>query len=949
LRAGVEQGPRRQPVTLAGNETFSLSGTFPAWHVKSGSLALFAVETGNGASGHRQFLFRVGDGEILFSVAPIDPERTLIAVPADVSTVVPLVASDLEAHAEYIQGIEKWCASVARVLSAFEVPEDAKPMPLPAADGAVVGKALYWLDPQPGWVRVLSGSASLVGLGADICAGCIVPMAPGIWLGAPQPFEVERVSGETAWGELRMETMQALSAVLLRASREIEPRKQSEARLRVEQRRQLERRMGAAALVDLAGATERPSALPESPLLSAARMVAESLGLELRAPVNPSPREHSVAAIANASGFRTRLVLLGGDWWRRDNGPLLGYRIEDKSPVALIPRRRPAGGSGYDLIDPLDVSTAPLDRETAASLDLRAFSFYRQFGASTALFDLARFALRPYKRDLATVVFSSVAASLLGMVVPAANSVLFGQAIPDADRSLIWQVILGMAIAFLGSALFNLAQSIAMVRIQSGMSIALQCGIWDRLLRLSPAFFRKFSVGDLWIRTDAVDRIRRQLTLGALTAIFTGIASLFNIALMLYYSVPLAAIACLAGLVILASTAAVARKLYRLESASQELEGFLSGFVVQLVNSVGKLRVAGAERRAFARWGASYGHKQRITLQTRRLRDGIHILNTTLPAVATALTLAWIAPRADGPAALPIGTYLAFAASFGVFMSGVVNLSETIAGLSAATVWKRAKPILDESPEVRDTKAHPGRLSGRIQFEHVDFRYGGGPLTLEDINIAVEPGECVALVGPSGGGKSTILNLLLQFEAPSSGAVYVDGQDLSSLDISAVRRQFGVVNQDSKLASQSIFENIVGGSLCTLNDAWDAARAAAVADDIEAMPMGMHTVVSEGGTNLSGGQRQRILIARALVQKPALLILDEATSALDNRTQRSVAESLGQLKTTRVVVAHRLSTIKNADRIYVIDSGRVVQHGTYQELSVTPGPFLQLVSKQMGR
>ena len=948
MRAGVEQGPSRQPVTLAGDETLTLSGAFPAWYVESGSLALFAVETGDGANGRRQFLFSVGGGEILFAVAPMEPKRALIAVPAEAATVVSLEASDFVTHAEYIHGIEKWCANVGRLLSAFAVPEVAKPMPLPATGDAVRGQALYWLDSQPGWIRVVSGSASVVALGADISAGCIVPMAPGIWLSAPRPFEVECVSRETAASELQIETMQALSAVLLRASREIEPRKQSEARLRLEQRRQLERRMGAAALVDLAGSKERPSALPESLLLSAARMVAESLGLEVRAPVNPGAREHPVAAIANASGFRTRRVLLGGDWWRRDSGPLLACRMADKSPVALIPRRRPSGGSGYELIDPLDASVVPVDRQTAASLDSRAFSFYRRFGASTALLDLTRFALRPYTRDLATVVFASVAASLLGMAVPAANSVLFGQAIPDADRSLAWQVILGMAIAFLGSQLFSLAQSIAMVRIQSGMSIALQCGIWDRLLRLSPAFFRKFSVGDLWVRTDAVDRIRRQLTLGALTAVFTGIASLFNIALMLYYSLPLAAIACVAGLVILVMTAVIARKLYHLESASQELEGFLSGFVVQLVNSVGKLRVAGAERRAFARWGISYGQKQKITLRTRRLRDGMHILNTTLPAVATALTLAWIAQGADGPA-LPIGTYLAFAAAFGIFMAGVVNLSETIVGLSAASVWQRAKPILNEIPEARDTKEHPGRLSGRIRFEHVDFRYGGGPLTLEDINLEIEPGECVALVGPSGGGKSTILNLLLQFEVPSSGAIYIDGQDLSSLDISAVRRQFGVVNQDSKLISQSIFENIVCSSLCTLNDAWEAARAAAVAGDIEAMPMGMHTIVSEGGSNLSGGQRQRLLIARALLQKPAVLILDEATSALDNRTQRSVTESLAQLRTTRIVVAHRLSTIQNVDRIYVIDSGRVVQHGTYQDLCATPGPFFELVKKQMGR
>jgi len=945
--AGVEQGPSGQPIILTGNEPLTLTGSFKAWQVESGSLALFALENGNNGNGRRQFLFSVGRGEILVGADPVDPGRTLIAVPTEASTVRPLVAAELAAHAPFIHGIEKWCANVARLLSAFAVPEEANPAPLYVSAGCVAGKALYWLDPQPGWVRLVAGSASVVALGVDMPAGCIIPMAPGVWLGASRPFEVERVSRETAAREFRIETIQALSGVLLLALGDIQRRKESEARLRLDERRQLESRMGAAALVDLSGANERLGALPETPLLSTARLVAESLELNVRAPVNPSPREHPVAAIAAASGFRTRRVLLAGDWWRRDNGPLLAYRIEDKSPVALIPRRHPAGGCNYELIDPRDWSATPLDRETAAVLDSLAFSFYRRFGPSTALLDLIGFALRPYKRDLALVVFSSAAASLLGMAVPAATSILFGQAIPDADRSLVWQVTLGMGIAFLGAALFNLAQAIAMVRIQSGMSIALQCGIWDRLLLLSPAFFRRFSVGDLWLRVDAIERIRRQLTLGALTAIFTGIASLFNVGLMLYYSVPLAAIAAIAGLVILVTTFAAARKLYQLEAARQKLEGFLSGFVVQLVNSVGKLRIAGAERRAFARWGTSYGHKQRVTLETRRVRDGIHVVNTTLPAVATAVTLAWITQSANGPD-LPIGTYLAFAASFGTFMSGIVNLSETVVGLSVATIWQRAKPILEESPEVRDTKSHPGRLSGRIKFDHVDFRYGGGGRpTLEDINIEIEPGECVALVGPSGSGKSTILNLLLQFEAPSSGAIYVDGQDLSSLDISAVRRQFGVVNQDSKLMSQSIFENIVCGGLCTLNEAWEAARAAAVADDIEAMPMGMHTVVSEGGTNLSGGQRQRILIARALVQKPAVLILDEATSALDNHTQRSVTESLRQLKTTRIVVAHRLSTIRNADRIYVIDSGRVTQHGTYEELLATPGPFFQLVKKQI--
>src|SRR5208283_1441868 len=200
--------------------------------------------------------------------------------------------------------------------------------------------------------------------------------------------------------------------------------------------------------------------------------------------------------------------------------------------------------------------------------------------------------------------------------------------------------------------------------------------------------------------------------------------------------------------------------------------------------------------------------------------------------------------------------------------------------------------------------------------------------------------------GPSGSGKSTLLNLLLRFETPHSGSIRLDGRELSSLDITAVRRQIGVVTQDGRIMAGSLFENICCGGVNTMDHAWEAARAAGLAEDIEAMPMGMHTVVSEGGGNLSGGQRQRLLIARALVLKPSILIFDEATSALDNRTQAIVTDSLNRLKATRIIVAHRLSTIRNANRIYVIEKGRVVQQGRFEELAKAPGLFSRLVSRQ---
>jgi ABC-type bacteriocin/lantibiotic exporter with double-glycine peptidase domain len=287
--------------------------------------------------------------------------------------------------------------------------------------------------------------------------------------------------------------------------------------------------------------------------------------------------------------------------------------------------------------------------------------------------------------------------------------------------------------------------------------------------------------------------------------------------------------------------------------------------------------------------------------------------------------------------------------AFGTFIAGATSLSDTLVDvLDVVPLWQRASPILKAEPEVNLTKADPGQLSGAIAVDRVTFRYSDeGPVILDNVSFAAQPGEFIALVGPSGSGKSTAMRLLLGFDTPQAGSVYYDGQALAGLDVVAVRRQCGVVLQTSRLSAGSIFENLAGGALITLDDAWDAAEKAGLAADLRAMPMQMHTVVSEGGSNLSGGQRQRLLIARAMAVKPKIMLMDEATSALDNRTQAIVTDSLNQLKVTRVVIAHRLSTIRHADKIYVLEAGRLVEQGTFDELAGQAGLFSQLIRRQM--
>jgi ATP-binding cassette subfamily C protein len=344
----------------------------------------------------------------------------------------------------------------------------------------------------------------------------------------------------------------------------------------------------------------------------------------------------------------------------------------------------------------------------------------------------------------------------------------------------------------------------------------------------------------------------------------------------------------------------------------------------------------------------------KLDLSTQYIENSVTIFNTIMPTI-TAILIFWLVvvltrkAQLTGDQGFSIGSFLAFSAAFGIFMTGVTNLSNTLINvLEVVTLWKRSQPILTAEPEVDPDKSDPGRLKGQLIVDHVTFRYRqDGPLTLDQVSIEANPGEFIAVVGPSGSGKSTLLRLLLGFEVPIDGTIYYDGQDLGGLEVTAVRRQLGVVLQNSRINAGTIFENISGNALISVTEAWTAAEMAGLADDIRALPMGMHTFISEGGTNFSGGQRQRLMIARALALKPNILLFDEATSALDNRTQAIVTASLDSLGVTRIVIAHRLSTIRNADRIYVMQAGRVVQQGRFEQLVRQDGLFAQLALRQM--
>jgi ABC-type bacteriocin/lantibiotic exporter with double-glycine peptidase domain len=430
--------------------------------------------------------------------------------------------------------------------------------------------------------------------------------------------------------------------------------------------------------------------------------------------------------------------------------------------------------------------------------------------------------------------------------------------------------------------------------------------------------------------------------------------SFFNLCLLFYYDSRLALMA-IGLLVIQSGVFAVSLRLQiRRQRRVTEVQGRLSGLLLQLLSGISKLRVAGVEDRAFGVWARQYATQSELAYDARRVNTALSTFDALFGIFASMVVYGMVA---FGNVSLSTGAFLAFSAAFGTFLAAFVSMNSAVASVvGAIPSYERSLPILREVPEVEHARAKVATLKGEVDLSHVVFRYvlksedgeeETSSLVLNDVSIKAAPGQFVAIVGPSGSGKSTLFRLLLGFEEPQSGSIYYDGEALSHLDVQAVRSQIGVVLQNGQLMSGDIFNNIVGARALTEKDAWEAAEMAGIADEIRAMPMGMHTFISEGAGNLSGGQRQRLLIARAIVGNPKVLLFDEATSALDNYTQAKVSEALRDLRATRIVIAHRLSTVQDADRIYVLKDQRIAESGSFDELMAARGAFFELVQRQL--
>ena len=658
-------------------------------------------------------------------------------------------------------------------------------------------------------------------------------------------------------------------------------------------------------------------------------------------PASMTEVEDILEFLLRPSGVMRRKVTLSGDWYTNGIGALLAQNAAGDM-IALIPD----GLSGYRFIDYETGKTVKVTEKNKDQIQPEAMCFYKPLPLKAiGIKDLIIYIVGTLSKfDFILMALATLAVSLLGMFMPQINNTLFADVIPSGNAALIIPLACMLIGVTVSTALATLIKTTLLSRITTKMNTAVSAAAFGRLMSLPVSFFKPYSSGELASRLTGVTTLCGMLVETFLT---TGLNSLFSLIYVgqIFNYAPSLAIPALVimALTLVFSFASVLAQMsiYR---NSMNANAKLSGLVYSLFSGVTKIKLSGSERRAFSQWAKGY---QAYASANYAIPTSVHLLNVLPSLVGMVGTIIFYFNAVTTRVAM--ADYMAFNTSYGM-LSGAIG---TLAGIAYSIARIRptlelVAPILQTAPEVAENKRVVEKISGAIELNNVSFRYSADtPMIIDNLSLKIRPGQYVAIVGKTGCGKSTLMRLILGFETPQKGAVYFDGKDLTSLDLKSLRRKIGVVMQNGKLFQGDIYSNIaVSAPGLTAEGAMKAAEAAGMAEDINNMPMGLHTIISEGGGGISGGQRQRLLIARAIAPNPKLLMFDEATSALDNLTQKQVSDSLDKLKCTRIVIAHRLSTIRQCDRIIVLDKGHIVEDGTYDQLIAQNGFFAELVARQ---
>lgn len=659
-------------------------------------------------------------------------------------------------------------------------------------------------------------------------------------------------------------------------------------------------------------------------------------------PLEITSVEEQLEYIFRPYGIMRRNVKLTKGWYKDAIGPMLATSTEDGSLLALIP----SGLNGYSYTEPGTGRKIKITKKNEHLIGEDAIAFYLPFPLKKiGIPDLIKYMVKVLSAsDYVVLLLITLAVTLLGMLIPYFQNILMGDVIASGSIKALIGIAMVLICSTISGLILESARSLALARINTKMDIYIEAATMMRVLSLPANFFKDYSSGELLQRIGSMNSLCEMIVNTVLQTGLTSLFSLIYVAQIFRYARGLVIPSLLVILVTFVFSVATAFMQMNILKHQMELSSKESGMSFALISGIQKIRLTGAEKRAFARWGNLYAQVAKLSYNPPVFIKLNSVIGLAITLSGT-LVMYYMAIKTQ----VSVADYYSFTTAYGMVSGAFMSLAGI--AISIATIkptLEMIKPVMETEPEISEGKEIVTKIGGGVELSHVSFRYNEKmPFVVDDLSLKIKPGQYVAIVGKTGCGKSTLVRLLLGFEKPEKGAIYYDGKDMEGLDLKSLRQKIGVVIQNGKLFEGDIFTNItISAPLATIDDAWEAAELAGFAEDIKNMPMGMFTYLAEGGGGISGGQKQRLMIARAIAPKPKLLIMDEATSALDNITQKKVSDSLDELKCTRIVIAHRLSTIKHCDRILVLDSGKIIEDGTYNELIEKNGFFAELVSRQ---
>ncbi len=956
-------------VPCAGNLPVKLDDPDSVWFIDQGAVNLFLVELKDGVEqAAPQHLLRRESGWLLPGVAPDqregDEDNTLSIIakglPGTILKRLPASLLSRVHPAELAEQTDTWLIAITETLSRF-----ANPLPRPTAlaePGRTqalvpctlsVRRGVVWVSEPPRGASLFMGIVDSAELAeASGPHEAVIPLTRTSWLALFDEATLTGISTESlAEQGMLLPALASFHAVAFSLER-LNRRLVVVDDVNLERARTASRRTAEKAarqrlfnIYDLP--IDRDASVEDTALAEALQLIGDHEGIDFKIPARSGPSNTPVGLVEvlDASGIRARRVRFKaeGSWWRGDSNAMLAFRAEDGRPVVLLPGRF----GRYREIDPVSKRSLRVTADRAGELAEEAWMFYRPLPPEgVKLADLMEIALRGSAADLARLVIAGLPYGMIKLLPALALGFVANEISAGGSAGAIYAVAVVVAAFGLLGALLHLFQSTAMMRLEGRSASRVEAAFWDRLMRLPPSILHRHPAGDLAMSGMTFQNLRDGLR-GVVANSFLSIIFLLPVfGVIFFYDATLGLITLVFSLAsLLVAVALGLRQISpygRMISAARRVAGRL----FQLVGGISKLRMDNAEGSAYAIWARDYREQKRAEIELGALEGHSRAFGAALPFLAGGVLLFAVA----GERNIPVGDFLVVYTVFIVFQSAIARLGESFGAIAAMRpAFEQMRPLLSAVPETVTEGEPVEYLGGEILFDRISFRYDpDGPLILDDVTIHARPGEFVAIAGESGAGKSTLFRLALGIDWPTAGAVYYDGRDLKHLNLKQVRRKIGAVPQSVGLHPQDLWDNLVShhDGVAT-EEVWAAARTAEVEAQIRDMPMGMMTMVGASGSVLSGGESQRITIARSVIGSPRIMLLDEATNWLDNESQAKVMRNLADLTSTRLIIAHRLSTLEQADRIYVLQAGKVVQCGSFNELKEVDGVFKELIKRQI--